>query len=184
MADYTTDQELLEGIKAGESRAFGQAHVRYFAMIRYFISHNSGRDEDAHDVFQDALVILYEQLRAGKFEQRSSLKTWLYAVCRNRWLKQLQKNGRLVSITDFEPVEPLDLQNENEHRDTQHTLLKDALNRMGGPCRKLLLLYYYFRKSMEEIAAEMNYSGADSAKNQKYKCLQRLRAGFNTLAER
>ncbi|MGL5890359.1 MAG: RNA polymerase sigma factor [Bacteroidia bacterium] len=184
MAEYTTDQELLEGIKAGENQAFRLAHVRYFAMIRYFVTHNSGREEDAHDIFQDALVILYEQLREGKFEQRSSLKTWLYAVCRNRWLKQLQKNGRFVNVTDFEPVEPLELQNENENRDAQHTLLKDALTRMGGPCRKLLLLYYYFRKSMEEIAAEMNYSGADSAKNQKYKCLQRLRAGFNTLAER
>lgn len=183
MAEYATDAALLAGIHAGESKAFRQAHIAYFAMVRYFVLNNSGREEDAHDVFQDALVILYEQLRAGKFEQRSSLKTWLYAVCRNRWLKQLEKRGRMVSITDFEPVEPVTLPNENEHRTDAHRQLKDALNRMGGPCRKLLLLYYYFRKTMEEIAAEMNYSGADSAKNQKYKCLQRLRQGFQSISQ-
>ncbi|MCU0431906.1 MAG: sigma-70 family RNA polymerase sigma factor [Bacteroidia bacterium] len=183
MAGYTTDAELIEGIRAGESNAFRRAHIAYFAMVRYFVLNNSGREEDAYDVFQDALVVLYEQLRAGKFELRSSLKTWMYAVCRNRWLKQLQRSGRVVSITDFEPVEPVELPNENEERTDAHRQLKDALNRMGGPCRKLLLLYYYFRKSMEEIAAEMNYSGADSAKNQKYKCLQRLRSGYNSLTQ-
>lgn len=183
MAEYTTDGELIEGIRAGTSQAYRLAHLRYFSMVRYFVLNNSGREEDAHDVFQDTLVILYEQLRSGKFEQRSSLKTWLYAVARNRWLKQLQKTGRMISITDFEPVESVELQNDNEYRGEQHKLLKDALNRMGGPCRKLLLLYYYFRKTMEEIAAEMNYSGADSAKNQKYKCLQRLRSNYSTLSE-
>lgn len=184
MPDYTLDTALLDGIRKGDSTAFRNAHVQYFAMVRYFVTQNGGREEDAHDVFQDALVILYEHLRAGTFEQRSSLKTWLYAVCRNRWLKQLARNGRMVPLKDFEPVEPLAFPNENEHRTDAHYRLREALTRMGGPCHKLLLLFYYFRKSMEEIAEEMNYANADTAKNQKYKCLQRLRAGYATLANR
>lgn len=181
MPRYTTDAELITGMRSGDSIAFKEAHVRYFAMVRYLVLNNNGRPEDAQDVFQEALVILYEQLCSNRFEQQSSLKTWIYAVCRNRWLKQLERKSRQTKFIDFETAETILIPEEKEERSLQHRQLREALTRMGGQCRKLLLLFYYFRKSMEEIALELNYTNADNAKTQKYKCIQRLRTTYSNL---
>src|ERR1700742_3401771 len=102
MAEFTTENELFEGLRRGDSSAFRKVYVLHFNMVNYLIVKNNGREEDAHDIFQEAMVALFEQLSSGKFEQRSSLKTWIYAVCRNKWLKQLEKQKRNVRLVDFE----------------------------------------------------------------------------------
>jgi RNA polymerase sigma factor (sigma-70 family) len=183
MAAHLSDTDLLESLKRGDSAAFRQVHVQYFGMIRYLILNNSGREEDAHDVFQEAQVVLFEQLQSGKFEQKASLKTWLYAVCRNKWLKQLEKEKRHVRFTDFESVEVYDDATAFDAKNESHVVLRRSLDMLGNSCKKLLLLFYFFQKSMEEIADDLNYTNADTAKTQKYKCLQRLKALYKTREE-
>ncbi|MGL4596918.1 MAG: RNA polymerase sigma factor [Bacteroidia bacterium] len=180
MATLLSDTDLLDGLKRGDSAAFRQVHVQHFGMIRYLILNNNGREEDARDVFQEAQVVLFEQLQSGKFEQKASLKTWLYAVCRNKWLKRLEKEKRQVRITDFEAVEPFDDTTDLDAKNEQHEVLRRSLDMLGNSCKKLLLLFYFFQKSMEEIAEDLNYTNADTAKTQKYKCLQRLKALYKT----
>ncbi len=180
MAAHLSDTDLLESLKRGDSAAFRQVHVQYFGMIRYLILNNNGREEDARDVFQEAQVVLFEHLQAGTFEQKATLKTWLYAVCRNKWLKRLEKEKRQVRFTDFETVEPFDDASDVEAKSEQHAVLRQSLDMLGNSCKKLLLLFYFFQKSMEEIADDLNYTNADTAKTQKYKCLQRLKALYKT----
>ena len=182
MAAYATEQELIEALRKGESPAFRALYVKHFSMVRYLVIHNSGRDEDAWDVFQEATVALYEQLRAGTFTQKSSLKTWLYAVCRNKWLKQLEKRKRNVRFTDFEAVEEVALPEEKAEDEAMHKMFRQSLEKLGAQCRKLLLLFYFFKKSMDEIASELGYTNADNAKAQKYKCLQKLKTIYKNTA--
>lgn len=49
-----------------------------------------------------------------------------------------------------------------------------ALDRLGEPCRTLLLLYYWEERSMEEIAAQLKFANADTAKSKKYQCKKAL----------
>ncbi len=168
------ESDLINALKRGESPAFRKVYVLYFGMIRYLIVQNKGREEDAKDIFQEALVVLYEQLSTGKLILTCELKTWLYAVCRNKWLRQLEKSKRELKFTDFEPIENVSVPQE-EKSDEVHVMLRKSLEQLGVQCRKMLLLFYYFRKSMEEIAVDMSYTNADNAKAQKYKCLQKLK---------
>lgn len=174
MQPKLSDDELLAALKRGEDAAFRQLYAMHFNMIRYLVIKNSGREDDASDVFQDGVIVLYEKLNTPGFELSASLKTFLYAVCRNLWLKRLEKNKRQAFV-DFETVEVAGDEPE-EDLAADKAKLRLQLQHLGEQCRNVLMLFYYFKKSMEEIAAELGYTNADNAKNQKYKCLQRLKA--------
>ncbi|MDQ3110772.1 MAG: sigma-70 family RNA polymerase sigma factor [Bacteroidota bacterium] len=183
MTAFINEQELLAALRRSDSSAFRKVYVLHFNMARYFILKNNGSEEDAHDIFQEAMVVLFEQLSTDKFTLTSSLKTWLYAVCRNKWLKQLEKQKRNVRLTDFESADDVLLPEEIADENEKMILLRKSLTRLGIGCRKLLLLFYYFKKSMEEIAVELNYTNADNAKSQKYKCLQKLKSVYSSTPE-
>jgi RNA polymerase sigma factor (sigma-70 family) len=185
MTEFANDpdsnrDELFEGLRKADSSAFRKVYVLHFNMVKYFIIKNNGREEDAHDIFQETMVVLFEQLSSGKFEQKSSLKTWIYAVCRNKWLKQLEKQKRNVRLVDFERADEIILPEELNETNEKSKSLRKSLEQLGVQCRKLLLLYYYFKKSMEEIAVDLNYTNADNAKSQKYKCLQKLKSIYSS----
>lgn len=179
MTTNTNEQELLAALRRSDSSAFRKVYVLHFNMVKYFILKNNGSVEDAHDIFQEAMVVLFEHVCAENFEFTSSLKTWLYAVCRNKWLKQLEKQKRNVRLVDFESADDVLLPEEVEDKNENLLLLRKSLTRLGVGCRKLLLLFYYFKKSMDEIAVELNYTNADNAKSQKYKCLQKLKTLYS-----
>jgi RNA polymerase sigma factor (sigma-70 family) len=140
-------------------------------MVQNLVMKNSGNAEDASDLFQEVLIILYEKTRDQKLVLTSSLKTYVYSVARNQWLKKLNsgiKNIRLENFEEFISV-------ETDPEETSAPMLNKLLDEIGEVCRKLLVSFYYRKKSMEEICIELNYMNADSAKNQKYKCIQRLK---------
>jgi RNA polymerase sigma factor (sigma-70 family) len=173
--------ENIEGIRKGDTKAFRDLYVQYFGMVRYMIINNNGTEEEAKDIFQEAMVVLYEKANEENFELTSSLKTWIYAVCRNKWLKQLEKKKKNYRFTDFEQFDAVEETAEVDN--AVHQTLRANLNRLGVGCRKLLLLFYYFKKSMDEIAVDLNYTNADNAKAQKYKCIQKLKALYATTVQ-
>ena len=149
-------------------------------MVQTMIINNNGSADDAKDIFQEAMIVLYEKVKSGTFELNSLLKTYLYSVCRRLWLKrllQLQKTSPEVeSVEDVIPVEE-DLE-MHEQRNADFLLMEKAMNSLGEPCRSLLEAYYLQKKTMVEIAGNFGYTNADNAKNQKYKCLMRLKKLF------
>lgn len=176
MTMFTNEQELLAALRRSDSSAFREVYVLHFNMVKYFIVKNNGTADDAHDIFQEAMVVLFDKLNSADFVLTSSLKTWIYAVCRNKWLKQLEKQKKNLRLVDFEKADDVQLPEDVEEQNEKSEMLRNNLARLGVGCRKLLLLFYYFKKSMEEIAVELNYTNAGNAKSQKYKCLQKLKA--------
>lgn len=174
MDESATITYSLEDVRKGDARAFREIYIEHFGMVRYMIINNSGTEEEAKDIFQEAMVLLYEKTNDGEFALSSSLKTWIYAVCRNKWLKQLNKKKKNYRFADFEQFDAVEEQEEDGN--IMYETLRVSMSRLGVGCRKILLLFYYFKKSMDEIAAELNYTNADNAKSQKYKCIQKLKA--------
>ena len=180
MEDSVVKPDILEYIRKGDTKAFREIYVDYFGMVRYLIINNNGTEDEAKDIFQEAMVLLYEKANEGNFELSSSLKTWIYAVCRNKWLKQLEKKKKNFRFTDFEQFDAVE--EVAEENNSMHEALRTSMSRLGVGCRKILLLFYYFKKSMDEIGTELNYTNADNAKAQKYKCIQKLKAIYATNA--
>ena len=180
-----TDEELLTGLANGSDDALTQLYRRYFPMVLHLITTNNGSEDDAKDIYQETLVVLYEKVRAGSFDLHSQLKTYIYAVGRRLWLKQLAQKSRYmvrdvdIDVTDATAAGQIsDDLVDHEERDRQFDLMTESLGRLGEPCRTLLEDFYIRHQSMQDITEKFGYTNADNAKTQKYKCLMRLKRLF------
>ena len=90
----------------------------------------------------------------------------------------MQQNRFSISDGHAESVSVDEEMEEHEKRDTEFTMMERAMNGLGEPCKSLLEAFYIEKKSMDQIALTFGYTNADNAKNQKYKCLMRLKKLF------
>jgi RNA polymerase sigma factor (sigma-70 family) len=176
----TAELELLEGLARNDREAIEKIYQQNYGTIQSFIINNNGSADDARDIFQEAMILLYEKASSGEFELQCKIKTYVYSVCRRLWLKRLQQVQRFGSpvetLEEMVPVEE-DLE-EQERKNEAFNQMDKALNHLGEPCKSLLEAYYVHKKQMQEIAETFGYTNADNAKNQKYKCLMRLKKLF------
>lgn len=178
----TIDQEndLLKGLAANDTNSIETIYRENFTAIKAFIIKNNGYPDDALDIFQEAMIVLFEKAKSSSFTLSCQLQTYLYSICRRLWLKKLQKQNRfnpsIETIQEIVPVEDeIDL---HEKKNNDFLLMESALEKIGEPCKSLLEAFYIEKKSMPEIAASFGYTNADNAKTQKYKCLVRLKKIF------
>jgi len=174
------EQALLEGLAASDRKAVETLYRDNFNMVQTLIINNNGSSDDAKDIFQEAMIVLYEKVRSGTFELNCQVKTFVYSVSRRLWLKRLQQQNRYSSPGDsMENVVAVeeDLE-QHEQRNAEFDMMENAINHLGEPCKSLLEAYYLQKQNMQVIAANFGYTNADNAKNQKYKCLMRLKKIF------
>ena len=179
-ASAPTDSEIVLGILNNSEIVLKRLYTTYFPMILQLIINNNGNEDDAKDIYQEAIIVLYNKIKSGEFELSSKLKTYIYSVCRRLWLKRLgQMNRYGGDIRDFEEYLPVEdeVDNHNE-RDTQFNKMENALQLLGEPCKTIMEDFYIHNRSMQDICERFGYTNADNAKTQKYKCLQRLKKLF------
>ena len=181
MRTEINEQKLLEGLALNDRKAIETIYKQHYNMVQSLILSNSGYPDDARDIFQEAMIVLYEKVRSGSFELNCQLKTYLYSVCRRLWLKrltQLQKTS--PEVDNLEQTVPVEEELElHEQRNLDFQIMERSMKNLGEPCRSLLEAYYLQKRSMTEIADSFGYTNADNAKNQKYKCLMRLKKLFS-----
>jgi RNA polymerase sigma factor (sigma-70 family) len=177
----SNEQGLLEGLAQNDRKAIETIYKQHYNMVQSLIVNNSGHSDDARDIFQEAMIVLYEKSRSADFTLNCQLKTYLYSVCRRLWLKRLsqlqQISPEVESLEEIVAVEE-ELE-QHEQRNLDFLLMEKSMKNLGEPCKSLLEAYYMQKKSMVEIAGSFGYTNADNAKNQKYKCLMRLRKLFS-----
>lgn len=180
MSTLEQDLELLRGIAAENSNSIEQMYRQHYTMIQSLVLANGGSRDDAADLFQETVIVLYEKIKAGNFELQCLLKTFLYSVARRLWLKKLQQQQRYTpQVEGIEDIVAVENEVENHLKlQNDFTIMESAMNKVGEPCKSLLEAYYLKKKQMSVIAQEFGYTNADNAKTQKYKCLVRLKKLF------
>jgi len=174
------EQALLKGLAENDSRAVEALYKSHFGMIQHFVSNNNGSFDDARDIFQEAMITLYEKVQLDNFALTCQIKTYLFSICKNLWLKRLQQMGKYSTplSAQEETISVEEDLNRFEKKDAAFAIMDRALNSLGEPCKSLLEGYYLNKKGMQELANQFGYTNADNAKNQKYKCLMRLKKLF------
>ena len=175
-----TDREVVLGVLNNSEEALNKLYTGYFPMVLQFILNNNGDEDDAKDVYQEGIIVLYNKIRSGDFELSSKLKTNIYSVCRRIWLKKLaQQSKKTNNVSDFEDVIAIEEDVEqHEEKDKQFDKMQEALLHLGEPCKTIIQDFYINNLSMQEICEKFGYTNTDNAKTQKYKCLQRLKKLF------
>ncbi len=174
------DQSLLKGLAENDKNSIETIYRLNYSMIQTFVLNNNGSVDDARDIFQEAMVVLYEKSRATTFSLSCQIKTYVYSICRRLWLKRLQQLSKFsTQVESLEDTVTVDEEiEEHEKINNDFIIMEHALGKIGEPCKSLLDAYYLQKKNMVEIAGEFGYTNADNAKTQKYKCLIRLKKLF------
>ena len=180
MKSENNEKELLLGLARNEKAAAEQIYKDNYGIVQSLIINNNGTVDDARDVFQETMIVLYEKASTGQLELHCQIRTYFYSVARRIWLKRLQQQSRFVgdlnTTESLAPVED-DLE-EHQRRDQEFGMMEKAIQGLGEPCRGLLEAFYVHKKSMQDIAVDFGYTNAENAKTQKYKCLMRLKKIF------
>ncbi len=175
-----TEIALLKELARNDQHAVKTIYKQHYKMVQALVINNNGTQDDAQDIFQEAMIVLYEKAKSGTFELNCQLKTYIYSVCRRLWLKRLQQQQKffpeLNGLAETVPVEE-DVDAHGQLNAELH-LMEKAMQHLGEPCRSLLEAFYLQKRKMTDIASHFGYTNADNAKNQKYKCLARLKKLF------
>ncbi|HEU4469588.1 MAG TPA: sigma-70 family RNA polymerase sigma factor [Flavisolibacter sp.] len=173
------EKALLQGLAKNDKKAVETIYKENYNLIQALVIGNSGTAEDAKDIFQEAMIVLYEKVQSGSFELNCQIKTFIYSVGRRLWLKKLMQQNRFSLSDGYEDAVSVDEEvEEHERRNGEFLMMEKAMNGLGEPCKSLLEAFYMQKRSMQEIAANFGYTNAENAKNQKYKCLMRLKKLF------
>ena len=170
------DARILDQIRKGEEEALVRLYKMNEKQVGAFVLRNSGTQDDAEDMLQEALVVLWERVRTNRYEHSAKISTFIFATVKNMWLRRLSRVRREVALDLESDSTPSDERSALEvlinSEEAEH--IAAALDKLGDPCRKLLLLYYWEEFSMEQIADQMGFANSDTVKSKKYQCKRAL----------
>jgi RNA polymerase sigma factor (sigma-70 family) len=182
---YNDEKEILDGIALGQKKSLEWVYKHCFATTKKMVIKLNGDSDEAWDVFQEAVTILYQKCSTDGIDLQCRINTYITSISRNLWLKRFKQITTIESPEEWEEIEDVTedvdifLQKEKDL-----TTLEEMLDKIGDPCNKMLKAFYFNKKSMQEICTDFGYTNADNAKTQKYKCLARLKKLFFTASGR
>jgi RNA polymerase sigma factor (sigma-70 family) len=162
------EKEIFERICKGDERALEFLYKKYYRMMTKMVITNSGTEEEARDIYQEALVVFWQKAVSGKLVLTSKMSTFIYSICQNLWRKELDRKKRL---SNEEKDQPVTIDTESEER---NKIIARCIDQLGDTCKKVLMYYYFEEMSMQEIADKLGLANTDTAKTKKYKCKQKL----------
>jgi RNA polymerase sigma factor (sigma-70 family) len=162
------DSQIIEKIRKGDESALDYLYRKNYKMMTRIVTNNNGTEDEAKDIFQDAIIVFWQKVRTDEFVLTSKISTFIYSVCQNLWRKELERKSRLTNeVADSKEYSDFD-------RQEREKILHSCINELGETCRKVLMYYYFDNLSMQEIADKMGFANADTAKTKKYKCKKEL----------
>jgi len=176
-----TDSQFIDGLRTNSSEVLTALYKKYYTIVLKLIVSNNGTQDEAQDVYQETIIVVFENVRKPDFELNCQLQTYMYSIAKRLWLKQLKKNGKTFLFKEDEENELADVTNDlNDHFKKEDDILKmnKSMQLLGEPCNTIINDFYVLKLSMDEIAEKFGYTNSDNAKTQKYKCLQRLKKYF------
>lgn len=176
-------EDIIERIKFGDQSELKKIYEQYRKeFLSWIIKEYNCSEEDGKDIYQLAILVFYDNIRQGKLQYLvSTAKTYLFGVAKNIYMQQLRKAKKLSSIDQEKWIKNhvAEVDDEDDNTDLLLEKARNALSKLGSPCQQVIKMFYYEKKSMEELTQILGYKNAETAKNQKCKCMKRLRRLFN-----
>jgi RNA polymerase sigma factor (sigma-70 family) len=169
------EQELIEGLRQGEVAAMKEIYRTYFSPILGFIRKHGGNEEDAKDMFQEGVMVMYRMVQKPDFELKGAFLSLLFPICRNLWYKAVRKRPYYVEIGEEEVLKQVSPEAINEAIEAREvdTLFREKFRQLGDTCQRLLNMFFD-GFSMKEIMATMELSSVSFAKKKKFQCKEKL----------
>ena len=172
-----SDEEIITGLRKRDNRVLQYIYKNSFIPVKQLILNNAGSENDAEDIFQEALIILFKKLRdEEKFELSSAFTTYIYSICRLLWLKHL-RNIKRIEIDplnrdheeriEFEPPSPV------QDKDLRMAIYQRTLLLIPEDCQKILRLTAQDLTS-SEIARQLGFRSEGYVRKRRHFCKEYL----------
>jgi RNA polymerase sigma factor (sigma-70 family) len=159
------EKEIFERIQKGDEKALEFLYKKYYRMMTKLVITNSGTEEEARDIYQDALIVFWQKATSGNLVLTSKISTYIYSICQNLWRKELDRKKRLSKDS------PVTLDTDTAEKEK---IIARCMDQLGETCKKVLMYYYFEEMSMQDIAEKLGFANTDTAKTKKYKCKKKL----------
>ena len=167
------EQHFIEGILSNNPRLLEEIYRRFLPAMYGMLRRNNGTYEDARDVFQEALVVIFHHAARPDFQLTSPFQAYLLGIGRFIWLRQLKKNGRTEVTSDLEDGYDIgaDLERQVFESEKQN-LYREKFAQLGNDCRQVLQRFFD-REPLQSIASDMGFT-ADYIKKKNKVCKEKL----------
>ena len=178
-----SDQSIITLLRSEKSGSVFLKLYDFYPKVEKMIYQHGGTRDDAKDVYQEALMVLHRKAKDEAFSLSAAAETYLYSVSRFLWMDELRKRGKLPTVRKDEELDQACEQEVGEYliKEEKFKLAEKAIALLGEKCRQVLQLFYVEEKSMQEIAALLGYNSENTAKTQKYKCLESAKQNLSKL---
>jgi RNA polymerase sigma factor (sigma-70 family) len=174
-----SDDRILSALKERDESAINYIYQTYWPMILQLVKTNNGSATEAKDLYQEGIMDFLEKVWQENFILTCKIRTFIYSICRNKWLYQLRGRKKFIDMEEYIEFEkPTEEEPEEVPGMPDDNQIIHAINTLGEPCRSLLVGYYYEKLSMEQLAQKLNYKSVNVAKQQKFRCKDRLKHAF------
>ena len=170
MLNKHSDTKLIEGIRKGDDKSVSYLYDSFFDTIKSYVLKNTGTEDDAYDIFQDALMVLFKKIQLNDLEENTDVKGYVFGVSKNLWHEHLRKNRKNVEmdkelVDDFDPSDLLDTPLEQ--------IVQRSFLKLKPECQEVLNMVIKGH-DYKDIARKMNYKSEDYARRKKYLCKEAL----------
>ncbi len=172
---HLTDEKILDGIRDKNNDILTFVYKKYYSFIKKYILNNNGNKQDAEDIFQETIIMIYRKVEEGQLSLDCSLKTYLYSVCRILWLKELEtrkliRNNNLELKNIVDPEVNFFLENGDLEK---KKLIQEHLMHLKENCRQILTLFYA-GVPIDEITEILGMSSTANTRQKKNRCKEKL----------
>lgn len=173
----TSTLELLRALKQNDEASLRYFYQKNYAKVERYVKNNSGTDDEARDIYQDAFIAVWRNIQLDRFHPQNdtALDGYIYQIAKNKWVDHLRavKRVQMVELTELNAGADT-LPENNEEEEQMFNIMKTKIKLLGDNCRDLLERFYFQKQSMRTISVAMKWTEA-TVRNNKYRCIQRLR---------
>lgn len=171
-----SDSQILQCIRAGnDDRVLSHLYEEVRPKVIRLIRKNQGDEAAAKDIFQDAVLVFYRQVKLNKFNEKYPIAGFIYTVSKNLWINRVKREKRSIDIPEDNLFISMEESPEEDLITKERAIhLENLLSKLGNRCHQLLSLSIFDNLSMKDICKKMGFSTENAVKTRKYKCKQKL----------
>lgn len=165
-----SDTNIIEGLFKQDEVILNWIYDNYLQTIKNYVMKNCGSAEDVSDVFQDSIIVLYNQIAEGNLQLTNDLKGYFFGIARNVWNAQLRKKQKTTELI-IDPIE------DDSSDELNNILLEKIVSKafqLLKPDQQEVLKLFSEGCSYEDIANQMNLKNEQYARRKKYLCKEAL----------